>query len=103
METALAYSIEEKDVRQEGLYVTPIGRLRTMGFIEGMSLLVLLFIAMPLKYWAHHPLAVTIAGSIHGGLFIIYLAVLAYAAFTVKWHVKWSAAGFISCCLSQCR
>lgn len=46
---------------------TPIGRLRTMGFIEGMSLLVLLFIAMPLKYWAHHPLAVTIAGSIHGG------------------------------------
>lgn len=38
---------------------TPIGRLRTMGFIEGMSLLVLLFIAMPLKYWAHHPLAVT--------------------------------------------
>ncbi|MGC1139154.1 DUF3817 domain-containing protein [Bacillus sp. B38] len=75
---------------------TPIGRLRTMGFIEGMSLLVLLFIAMPLKYCAHHPLAVTIAGSIHGGLFIIYLAVLAYAAFTVKWHVKWSAAGFIA-------
>jgi integral membrane protein len=29
-------------------------------------------------------------------LFIIYLAVLAYAAFTVKWHVKWSAAGFIA-------
>lgn len=75
---------------------TPIGRLRTMGFIEGMSLLVLLFIAMPLKYWAHHPLAVTIVGSIHGGLFIVYLFVLAYAAFSVKWPFKWSAAGFIA-------
>lgn len=93
-----AYSIEEKRCPTGGscMLHTPIGRLRTMGFIEGMSLLVPLFIAMPLKYWAHHPLAVTIAGSIHGGLFIIYLAVLAYAAFTVKWHVKWSAAGFIA-------
>ncbi|KKJ79704.1 putative membrane protein YdzA, partial [Bacillus subtilis] len=45
---------------------TPIGRLRTMGFIEGMSLLILLFIAMPLKYWAGLPLAVTIVGSVHG-------------------------------------
>lgn len=50
---------------------TPIGRLRTMGFIEGMSLLILLFIAMPLKYWAGLPLAVTIVGSVHGGLFIL--------------------------------
>lgn len=60
---------------------TPIGRLRTMGFIEGMSLLILLFIAMPLKYWAGLPLAVTIVGSVHGGLFILYLLVLAYATF----------------------
>lgn len=70
---------------------TPIGRLRTMGFIEGMSLLILLFIAMPLKYWAGLPLAVTIVGSVHGGLFILYLLVLAYAAFSVKWPLKWSA------------
>ena len=52
---------------------TPIGRLRLMGFIEGMSLLILLFIAMPLKYWADYPMAVTIVGSVHGGLFILYL------------------------------
>ena len=42
---------------------TPIGRLRAMGFIEGMSLLILLFVAMPLKYWAGYPMAVTIVGS----------------------------------------
>ncbi|MDI6567190.1 hypothetical protein QL295_22150, partial [Bacillus subtilis] len=42
---------------------TPIGRLRTMGFIEGMSHLILLFIAMPLKNWAGLPLAETIVAS----------------------------------------
>ncbi|MDQ0926299.1 integral membrane protein [Bacillus atrophaeus] len=71
---------------------TPIGRLRTMGFIEGMSLLILLFIAMPLKYWADLPLAVTIVGSVHGGLFVLYLLVLAYVTLSVKWSLKWSAA-----------
>ena len=44
---------------------------------------------MPLKYWAGLPLAVTIVGSVHGGLFILYLLVLAYATFSVKWPLKW--------------
>ncbi len=93
-----AYSIEEKDVRQEGAvcYTRRSADFARWGLLKECRFWCSLFIAMPLKYWAHHPLAVTIAGSIHGGLFIIYLAVLAYAAFTVKWHVKWSAAGFIA-------
>ena len=45
-------------------------RLRVLGTIEGVSTLVLFFVAMPLKYLAGMPLAVTIAGSIHGVLFI---------------------------------
>ncbi|MBU8685444.1 DUF3817 domain-containing protein [Bacillus haynesii] len=75
---------------------TPIGRLRLMGFIEGMSLLILLFIAMPLKYWADYPMAVTIVGSVHGGLFILYLFVLLYATFVLGWSVKWPAAGLVA-------
>lgn len=75
---------------------TPIGRLRAMGFIEGMSLLFLLFVAMPLKYWAGYPMAVTIAGSLHGGFFILYLTVLLYATFAVKWSLKWPAAGLLA-------
>ncbi|ASB90986.1 DUF3817 domain-containing protein [Bacillus sonorensis] len=74
---------------------TPIGRLRAMGFIEGMSLLILLFVAMPLKYWAGYPMAVTIVGSLHGGLFIIYLIVLLYVTFTLRWSLKWPAAGLV--------
>jgi integral membrane protein len=46
---------------------------RKIAFTEGISFLVLLLIAMPLKYVAGYPLAVTIAGGIHGILFIAFL------------------------------
>ncbi|MFT4412816.1 DUF3817 domain-containing protein [Fredinandcohnia humi] len=68
---------------------TPIGRFRFMGFLEGGSLLVLLFIAMPLKYGAGIPEAVRVVGSLHGFLFILYLLVIAYTTFKIKWSFKW--------------
>jgi integral membrane protein len=43
--------------------------LRRLGFVEGLSTLVLFFVAMPLKYAADRPEAVRIAGTIHGVLF----------------------------------
>jgi len=45
-------------------------RLRVLGIVEGISTLLLFFVAMPLKYMADMPMAVTIVGSIHGFLFI---------------------------------
>jgi integral membrane protein len=56
---------------------TPIRRLRFVGFVEGVSYLVLLFIAMPLKYWAGMPLAVRVVGMLHGVLFILFFAAVA--------------------------
>lgn len=50
---------------------------RKMAFAEGVSFLVLLLIAMPLKYFADIPIAVTIVGGLHGALFIGFM-VLAY-------------------------
>lgn len=49
------------------------------GHVEGISYLLLLFVAMPLKYLAEEPMAVKIAGSIHGFLFVwlIYAIFLA--------------------------
>lgn len=41
-----------------------------MSIIEGCSTLVLFGVAMPLKYLADMPMAVTIVGSIHGILFL---------------------------------
>lgn len=46
---------------------------------EGVSFLVLLLIAMPLKYWADIPVAVTIVGGLHGVLFIAFI-ILAWEA-----------------------
>jgi len=57
---------------------TPLGRLRLVGIVEGLSFLVLLGIAMPLKYFADMPLAVTWAGSVHGFLFVVYIIAIAY-------------------------
>lgn len=45
-------------------------RLRWLGIVEGCSTLLLFFVAMPLKYAADMPMAVTIVGSAHGFLFI---------------------------------
>jgi integral membrane protein len=52
---------------------TPIDRLRMIGLAEGASYLILLLIAMPLKYFAGLPQAVQIVGSLHGGLFILFV------------------------------
>ncbi len=41
--------------------------------IEGYSFLILLFLAMPLKYIMGFPIATKITGMIHGILFIIYI------------------------------
>ena len=46
-------------------------RLRLAGVIEGTSTLVLFGVAMPLKYMADMPIAVTIVGMAHGVLFMI--------------------------------
>jgi integral membrane protein len=46
---------------------------RRMAIAEGISFLVLLFIAMPLKYFAGFPIMVTIVGGIHGVLFVGFM------------------------------
>ncbi|KIL35899.1 membrane protein [Cohnella kolymensis] len=78
---------------------TPIGRLRAVGFLEAVSFLVLLAIAMPLKYAAGMPSAVTVFGMLHGVLFILYLAAIVNAFFVRDVSFKQSllvvAAAFV--------
>ncbi|MES2593660.1 MAG: DUF3817 domain-containing protein [Bacteroidota bacterium] len=66
-------------------FKTPFGRLLTIGFLEGTSFLLLLFIAMPLKYMADMPAPVRIVGMIHGILFVAYAFALLHAAIVYKW------------------
>ena len=64
-----------------------VGRLRTIGRLEGASFLVLLGIAMPLKYAAGMPMAVKVVGWAHGLLFVLYLGALATAQLAMRWSV----------------
>jgi integral membrane protein len=52
---------------------TKIGRLRLLGFLEGISLLVLSGVAVPLKYGASDPSLVRALGPVHGLLFLLYV------------------------------
>jgi integral membrane protein len=66
---------------------TPLGRLRAVGLIEGSSFLLLLLIAMPLKYFAGIAQGVQVVGAIHGVLFILYILAVIQAAVVRKWSM----------------
>jgi integral membrane protein len=59
---------------------------RHTALAEAISYLLLLFIAMPLKYVWGMPMAVKLIGSIHGGLFVLFGISLALA----MWKARWS-------------
>lgn len=67
--------------------LTPLGRLQAMSYVEGVSLLLLVGIAVPLKYAADFPRLVSILGPIHGVAFILYSLWLAECAFAGKWKL----------------
>lgn len=75
---------------------TEIGRLRLVALIEGVSYMVLLLIAMPLKYMAGIPIAVKLVGSIHGFLFMAFCLALVQAMIAAKWPLVWSIKVFVS-------
>jgi integral membrane protein len=74
----------------ESMLRTPVGRLRMIGLIEGISFLVLLGIAMPLKHFAEKPEAVRIVGWMHGILFIGFLVALMLARDAMRWSFRWT-------------
>ena len=65
-----------------------IGRLRLTGILEGLSFIILLVIAMPLKYIAGKPEMVSIVGMAHGVLFVLYVFLTVVARFQYDWTWK---------------
>ncbi|MVO98048.1 MFS transporter [Paenibacillus lutrae] len=76
--------------------IHPIHMLRITGLLDGISLLVLLGIAMPMKYIWGIDQAVTIVGSIHGGIFTLYALAILYAAIRIQWSLLWPAAAVLA-------
>lgn len=84
------------------MLATPIARLRLAGLIESLSWFALLFIAMPIKWMPFlidlyngvptdqakqgSELFVQIVGPIHGGLWVLYILAIIFAARKTEQH-----------------
>lgn len=71
-------------------------RFRMVGLSEGVSFLVLLLIAMPLKYIFNIPLAVKIFGWVHGALFVSFIYFSFEIMNTFKKNIGWLAKAFFA-------
>lgn len=78
---------------------SPIGRLRVIGLIEATSFLLLLGVAMPLKYVWGLPLPVKITGWVHGVLFIAFVFAIPGAVRHAGWSWRGAALLFVSALL----
>ena len=72
---------------------------RKVAKLEGISFLVLLFIAMPFKYFAGVQMPVKIVGGLHGGLFVFFIVLALIVVIRLKknffWLTKAVLASFI--------
>lgn len=82
---AVSFATDRKKMEQKLLK-----RFYWIGIAEAVSFLLLLAIAMPLKYMAGMPKAVSVVGMAHGLLFIAYL----YMAYDCWQSLQWSFKKF---------
>ncbi|WP_160715137.1 DUF3817 domain-containing protein [Chitinophaga solisilvae] len=66
-------------------FTTTIGRLRLLALLEGISLLVLVFIAVPAKHFAGNPDWVRAIGPVHGVLFLLFVFNALQAGIEQRW------------------
>ena len=65
-----------------------LSRYRVMAYVVGVGLLLLVCVAMPLKYFAGQPLLVQVIGPIHGFLYAVYLVISVDLAIKARWSIK---------------
>ena len=61
---------------------------RVVSFLEGTSYLLLLFVAVPIKYWMNNPQYVKLLGMPHGLLFVGYIVLAFFLKPEMKWNMK---------------
>lgn len=65
-----------------------LGRLRLLAFLEGTSLLILVFVSMPLKYIYGITTISTVLGPIHGILFLLFIFNTISVGTEYNWRFK---------------
>lgn len=69
-------------------FTSSIGLFRLLGFLEGISLLVLVFVAAPLNRLWDRPALTQALGPVHGGVFVLFVIFTLYIAYRYKWSWK---------------
>ncbi len=77
------------------MFKTALHRFRIISYIEGLSYLILLFIAMPIKYIGENPYPVKIVGMTHGILFILFMIFLFESLRRYSWENRFSIKLFV--------
>ena len=80
------------------LFKTKIGRLRIIGFLEGVSLLVLIFISVPMKYYYDNPSLSKTLGPIHVAIFLLFLFNTLSVGVEQNWKFKTTTWKIILAC-----
>jgi integral membrane protein len=81
------------------LFSTRIGRLQLLGYLEGISLLLLLFVAVPLKHWANNAAMVHALGPVHGVLFLWYIFQTLSIGVEQRWEFKKTTWKILVACI----
>jgi integral membrane protein len=82
----------------KNFFTTKIGRLRIIAFLEGISLLILVGMAVPLKYIWNEPVLSYYMGRIHGVLFVLFVLNVFSVAIEFSWKGKKTAQVMLISC-----
>lgn len=72
---------------------------RIVALLEGVSFLLLMGIAMPLKYFYAMPMPNKVIGMAHGVLFIAYIFYMMQVRYEQRWNLKMTSLAFLACML----
>jgi integral membrane protein len=79
------------------LFKTSLGRLRLVGYLEGISLILLLGVGVPLKYMASDPGMVKTIGPLHGILFLWFVFSTLSVGVEKQWRWQTTWKVLIAC------
>src|SRR5690606_32142541 len=65
-----------------------LNTFRIIALLEGVSYLLLLFLAVPIKYFGNDPQYVKLLGIPHGLLFVAYVILAFIIGFKLKWKTE---------------
>lgn len=81
------------------LLKTKVGRLRVLAILEGVSLLVLIFIAVPMKHLFHNSSLEKIMGPVHGALFLLFVFNALSVGVEQNWKFKTTTWKVLLACI----